>query len=235
MNNLVLALAAFVGSHFILSHPLRAPLASRLGAGGFQGLYSLVALGMFYFVYKAFATAPRGAYLWTVGDGLWILATILMLVGSVLLAGSFVGNPALATPGAVKAASAPARGVLAITRHPMMWGFAIWALVHALVAPYAASFILTGGMAILALGGSLGQDRKKAVLMGDGWQDWVSRTAFVPFSGQLSGRIPWASAWPGRTALLGGVLIWLLATYLHPILGGPVAGIWRWMGALRPF
>ena len=27
------------------------------------------------------------------------------------------------------------RGVFAITRHPMMWGFALWALVHAIVNP----------------------------------------------------------------------------------------------------
>ena len=37
------AAIAFVGTHFLLSHPLRAPLVARVGEKGFLGLYSLVA------------------------------------------------------------------------------------------------------------------------------------------------------------------------------------------------
>ena len=40
---LLIAATAFVGTHFLMSHPLRAPLVSRLGEKGFLGLYSLVA------------------------------------------------------------------------------------------------------------------------------------------------------------------------------------------------
>jgi uncharacterized membrane protein len=229
MGELIAALAAFVGTHFLLSHPLRAPLVARIGAAAFQGLYSLVAFATLYWVYVAFKAAPVSPALWVVGDGLWIVATLLMLLASVLFAGSFAGNPALAAPGAEKAAAQPARGVLAITRHPMMWSFALWAIVHILVAPYAASIVLCGGIALLALGGSLGQDRKKSSLMGDNWRDWTRRTSFVPFGGQISGRISWVAAYPGITAFLGGVILWLLATYLHPVLGGPIAGIWRWI------
>ena len=35
---LFLSCIAFVGLHFLLSHPLRAQLVSRLGEKGFQGL-----------------------------------------------------------------------------------------------------------------------------------------------------------------------------------------------------
>ena len=41
---LTLASATFVGTHFLMSHPLRAPLIARLGEKGFAGIYSLVAL-----------------------------------------------------------------------------------------------------------------------------------------------------------------------------------------------
>ena len=41
---LFLSAIAFVGLHFLLSHPLRAPLVRRLGEKGFQGLYSVQAL-----------------------------------------------------------------------------------------------------------------------------------------------------------------------------------------------
>lgn len=230
MGNLVLALAAFLGTHFALSHPLRAPLVAKLGTAGFQILYTVIAFATLGWVYFAFVAAPRGPDLWAVKEGLWITATVLMLIASILLAGSFIGNPALPQPGAKKLTTQAARGVFAITRHPMMWSFALWALVHALIAPYVANFLLTGAMAFLALAGSAGQDRKKKVLMGEAWADWSARTSFVPFGGQFSGRRPWAPVWPGRTALLGGVAIWLIATYLHTPLGGRVVGPWNWMG-----
>jgi uncharacterized membrane protein len=229
MQTLLIALAAFVGTHVLMSHPLRAPMVSALGDKGFQAVYSVVSLATFAWVIMAFRATPPGNAAFVVNDTIWWIATVVMLLGAILFAGSLIGNPAMPAPGAEKLATAPARGVFAITRHPMMWGFTFWAITHALASPTPRSFALTGGMALLALIGSAGQDRKKAVLMGEAWQGWVSRTAFVPFAGQLSGRISWAAAWPGRTTLLIGVLLWLGASWAHPWFGGPIAGLWRWL------
>ena len=38
MGNVVAAALAFVGTHFILSHPLRRPLVRAVGEKGFLGL-----------------------------------------------------------------------------------------------------------------------------------------------------------------------------------------------------
>lgn len=230
MTNLILALLAFVGTHFLLSHPLRAPLAARLGATGFQLVYSLIAFATLGWAVLAFSGAPLGEPYWVAGDGLWALSTVIMLFASILLLGSFVRNPALPMPGASAAARAPAKGVFAITRHPMMWSFALWSLAHVLVSPRPPVIALCAAVAILALVGAAAQDAKKVVLMGDAWRDWASRTSYLPFGGQLSGRIPWSAASPGMHALGGGLVIWALATWAHPLLGaGMPAGIWRWM------
>jgi uncharacterized membrane protein len=229
MTNLIAALIAFVGTHFLMSHPLRAPMVKALGTAFFQIVYSLVSLATFAWVVFAFKAAPRTENLWPVSEAMWIISTVLMLVASIMFAGSVRGNPALPRPDAAKLASIAPRGVLAITRHPMMWAFALWAFAHALVAPYAASLLLTGGIAILAIGGSIGQDAKKAALMGDGWRDWATRTSFIPFGNQLSGKASWGSAWPGTTIILIGIVLWLVASRLHPLQGAPVVGIWRWL------
>jgi uncharacterized membrane protein len=215
---LTIALIAFVGTHFLMSHPLRAPMVAQFGAAGFQGVYSLVSLATLGWAAYAFREAPVGTPLWVAGDGLNIAATAVMFVASVLLAGSFIGNPALPQPGADKLAMQTPAGVFAITRHPMMWSFALWSLAHVLVSPRPAVLVLSGFIALLALGGSAGQDAKKAKLMGDSWQVWVSRTSFVP-----------KPAWPGRVALIGGTFIWLAATWAHPIAGAPTAGLWLWL------
>ena len=226
---LLAAMAAFIGTHFAMSHPLRAPMVAALGAVKFQLVYSLISLLSFGWVIYAFWCAPPGAPLWIAGDAIWALASAIMLGGSILFAGSIIGNPALPQPGAQAMAQAAARGVFAITRHPMMWGFTAWSVTHLLVSPQPRVLILTIGIAILALGGSLGQDRKKAVLMGGAWAGWVARTRFIPFAGQISGAIAWRAAWPGRTIILIGSALWLLASWAHPYLGAPVVGIWRWL------
>ncbi len=227
MTNLLLALAAFVGTHFAMSHPLRAPLVARMGAKGFELFYVAVSLATLVWAVFAFRAMPYGDLLWVAGEGLWTASGLIMLAASILLLGSFVRNPALPAPGADKLAAQPARGVFAITRHPMMWSFALWSLAHVLVAPRPAVIVLTAAIAFLALVGAAGQDVKKAKLMGNAWRDWSSRTSYWPFSGQISGRIPWGAATPGMHALGGGLVIWLLASWAHPLAGSPVVGIWR--------
>lgn len=227
---LTMACAAFVGTHFLLSHPLRGPLVKALGTGAFQGFYSLVALVTFGWVIWAFRAAPRTTPAYLAGEPAWIAATIVMWFASVLLAGSFFGNPALPAPSAMQSALRNPVGVFAITRHPMMWSFAIWAVVHLLIWPTRENHILATAVLILSLLGSLFQDGKKARLMGDAWRGWARRTAFVPFAGQVGGRVAWGAAWPGFIALGLGTLLWLGLTWGHGPLGGRMAaGIWFWL------
>jgi uncharacterized membrane protein len=217
--------AAFVGSHFLLSHPLRRPLVAALGEKGFLLLYSALAFATLWSISWAYPKAPVTAPLWAVGDGLWALGTVLMLAASIMLLGSFIRNPAL--PGANNAASAQASGVYAITRHPMMWAFAIWGLVHILVYPVTRNIIVAVAIIVLSLVGAALQDRKKAGLDPQGWHAWQARTSYWPFQAIAQGRARFGGF--GAHALGGGVVVWLLATWAHIPLAGWAAGVWRWL------
>lgn len=221
--SLVAASTAFVGSHFALSHPLRAPLVGTLGEAGFRVLYSLVALATFVWAVIAFrAVGPSGPVLWyAMGDIGWTVATLVMLVASVLLAGSFVGNPALPSPGAAELAARAPHGIFHVTRHPMMWSIALWAAMHLLLSPTARQIVLAGAIGVLALVGAHLQDRKKEALMGEAWVGWEAQTSYWPRFGRLLRAGP--AAW------IGGVIIWLAATYGHIHANGVPAGIWRWV------
>lgn len=211
MTLLAIALAAFVGTHLLLSHALRGPLSERLGELGFRGLYTLIALGTFGWTIVVYGRIGRQASLWVAPEAMWIMAAVLMWIASILLFGSFFGNPAL--PGAPRA-DRP-RGVLAITRHPMMWSFAIWAIVHGAIIATPKALLLDGAIVFLALAGAAGQDVKKRHRFGDKWGAWVAQTSFLPFGNGLAS--------PGLKALVGGTLLYLLATWLHPIS----VGVWR--------
>ena len=212
---LFLSVIAFVGTHFLLSHPLRGPLVRAAGERAFGGIYVVVALltfGSAIYFYHAIGREPQ---FWVPGDALWLAASVLMWFGAILFVGSFAGNPAFPR---AKGPSGPPHGVFAITRHPMMWGFAIWAAVHMTVVAMPKAMVLDGAILLLALAGSAGQDRKKEGQMGDRWHEWSAQTAFVPFTRGV--------AWPGTVAFVGGTLLFFLATWVHPI----PAGFWRWIG-----
>ncbi len=230
MSLLIATCALFVGSHLALSHPLRDGLASRLGERGFQITYSIVAIATFIMLVQAWRGMPPEPPLWIVDDSLWILVSLIVLFASILFIGSLVGNPALPAPHAARDAAATPRGVFAITRHPMMWGFTLWAFAHAMVMPTGAQIVLSATIIFLALVGSAGQDAKKARLMGDAWRQWAARTSFVPFARQVGGAAPWRETIPRPHALFAGILLWLVATWAHGALGYMVAGIWRWVG-----
>ena len=51
---LVAGCVAFVGLHFMMSHPLRAGLVGRLGENGFLGVYSLVSFATLGWAIAAF-------------------------------------------------------------------------------------------------------------------------------------------------------------------------------------
>ncbi len=228
-NDLLAATIAFVGGHFLLSHPLRRPLTARLGEQGFTGLYSAVALATFAWFIVAAVGAPGGPIWWIAGQGAWDGATLVMLFAAILLAGSLVGNPATVDPTLKPRMPDRARGVLAITRHPMMWAFTLWACMHALLWGSTANLIVAGGIGTLAFFGSRAQDSKKARLLGDAWRGWQAKTSFWPFGAQLAGRASWRSAIPNAAVLGGGLVFWLVATWAHARAGGPVAGPWRWL------
>lgn len=218
---LIAASTAFVGTHFALSHPLRAPLVHLLGPTGFMALYSIVALACLYWMNAAFGAAPA---VFLGGSGVlgWIVASVLTVLALVLLLGSFRANPALPAPGAETIASTrEPTGVFAVTRHPMMWGFALWAVSHIVLWWSWRTNIVALAILVLALVGAHLQDRKKEALMGEAWKAWEAKTSYWPrWSKVLSvGWLLWLLA----------LALWLAVTWAHLHLAGIPAGAWRWI------
>jgi uncharacterized membrane protein len=218
---LIAANIAFVGTHFAMSHPLRAPMVKALGAGGFQGAYTVVSFATLAWVYFAFTAAPP-ADLPGSGDAGWIAATIITLPAMILLAGSLVGNPALPTPMAEAQARAEPKGVMRVTRHPMMWGIGLWAASHIILFWSIRTMVTALAMGILALVGAKLQDAKKEALMGESWAEWERKTSYWPRWGQMFS--------VGAVPLVAGTVLWLAGSYIHLWRAGIPAGVFKWLG-----
>jgi uncharacterized membrane protein len=221
LTSLLAASLAFVGTHFALSHPLRAPLVRIFGEKGFLPLYSLVALATFVWMVLAFRAAPPGD-LGGSGEIGWIVVTLLTIPALVLFLGSLRGNPAFPKPGAAEAIDRAPTGVFAVTRHPMMWGFALWAISHIVLWWSTRTLIVAGAILFLALVGAHMQDRKKAALTGEAWTGWQARTSYWPRWGALFGA--------GWLLWLLALALWLVITWSHIHAAGVPAGVWRWVG-----
>ncbi len=220
LSSLLAASLAFVGTHFALSHPFRAPLVARIGEKGFLPLYSLVAFATLGWMVLAFRAAPT-ADLGGSGETGWIVATVITLPALVLFLGSLRGNPAFPDPGRPKPIDPAPTGVFAVTRHPMMWGFALWAVSHIVLWWSWRTLIVASAVLFLALVGAHMLDRKKAALLGDGWTAWAAQTTYWPRWGRLAS--------VGVVLWLVSLALWLLLTWAHIPTAGIPAGIWRWL------
>ena len=150
MEQLLLACAVFLATHFVPSTPLRAGLVRAFGQWGYTGLYSLVAFATIGWMSLAYVRAPVEP-LW---QGWRILPAIVMPLAFILLAGGlFARNPTIVGADKLLKSPDPARGMIRVTRHPIMWGFLLWALAHIAARGDLKSLVFFGS--VVAVTGSL--------------------------------------------------------------------------------
>jgi len=221
MNDLLVAAVFFVGTHIgIGATPLRAELIERIGLGRYRLLYSLVALVALGWLVVAYRAAPY-LPLWPAGTGARLLALAAMLPALLLLVTAVMQpNPTAAGQEVDPDAPEPARGMLRVTRHPMMWGIAIWAGAHLLANPDLASVVFFGALLALALGGAAALDHRLTRANRPGWGVFVQRTSFLPFAAIIEGRqqLVWAEI--GWRHLLVALVAYIVLLAAHPWLFG---------------
>lgn len=218
IGELALAVVFLLVTHFgISSTRLRPWLVQRLGAGLYLGAYSLLALAAFFWMIGAYNRADV-IPLWPATA--WLPVLIMPLALFLLISGLTTPNPTIVGKAFIDNKIPPPSGVFRITRHPVMWAFALWALSHLVANGDLASLLLFGAVAALALIGTLlidarYQDRLEAI-----WSSFAEQTSNLPFAAMIAGRqqlnlseIGW---W--RVALALGLYVVLLA--LHPWLFG---------------
>jgi len=218
--HVALAGAFLLATHFGLSSTaLRPAIAGRIGEGAFLGLYSMIAALAFAWLLFAYAWSPYGPVLWWLYPVGHYAAIILMPIALLLVVcGYSQPNPtAIGQPQDYEA-----RGILRVTRHPVMWGVALWALAHLLANGDLASFYLFASLAILALGGTLAIDTKKGRSLGVTYQMFREQTSNIPFLAIVRGRQSAAKAVQelGLVRLLIVIVSYGALLHLHTWLFG---------------
>jgi len=225
LDSLFAAVVVFVAGHFLLSSQgVRDPLVRWLGAQRFTSLYSLAATAALVWMVAAYTRAPS-VPVWTPPPGTVWPALALNLAACLFVAmGVTTPNPTMV--GSERRALSPvdpAPGIFRITRHPVMWGVALWAAAHLLVDGDGAGIMLFGGLLVLALGGMAHIDQKRARLLGSAWGPIQLTTSAVPFAALISRRTSMDWAGIGIWRPLAGIALFLALVLAHPWFAGVAA------------
>jgi uncharacterized membrane protein len=189
MANLLAAAVFFLGIHFGVSGTrLRDRLVRGVGERAFRGLFALASLVGLIWMASAYSRAPH-VPLWGQLLALKPVATPLVLVAlAFIVIGVSTPSPTTAGMESQLQREVRVRGMTRITRHPFLWGTALWALVHLVVNGDAASSILFGSLLLLALGGTASIDAKRRRNYGERWEQFARETSNVPFGAIAAGR-----------------------------------------------
>jgi len=182
---LILATLVFIGIHVLPSTPLRAAAVRAVGERAFQGLFSLASLAALVWMSLAYRQAPFEG-LW---PGLRLVPLVVTPFAFVLLAcGLLSSNPTVLGQAGALRRDEPARGIIRITRHPVMWAIMLWAGAHLLAIGSLQAVIFFGGLLLLAAAGTTLQDARKAAQLGEDWVRFAALTSNAPFLAVAQGR-----------------------------------------------
>ena len=219
MIALSLAAALWIGLHLgVAGTTLRDSLVARLGDNGFRGVFSLASVASLALLVTSYNRADT-SFLWTTPDWLrWMLA-LVMLPASVLFVAS-VASPNPTAVGGERALDGEPRGITRVTRHPMLWSFALWAAVHVLARGDTASLVFFGAFLATALAGMPSIDAKLARREPERWARIAAVTSIVPGAAIAAGRNRFVAGEIGWIIPVGGVLLWAALLFVHPLLFG---------------
>ena len=166
MTLLIAGLVLFLGIHSIqiVAPGLRARAVARLGANGWKGVYSLIAIAGFVLLCIGYGEArvTNPVWLWQPPKGMRHLALLLLLPVFPLLLAAYL-------PGRIKAK----------TKHPMLLATKLWALSHLLANGGLHDVLLFGGFLAWAVADRISLKRRAVVTPPPAaapsrWNDWIA-------------------------------------------------------------
>ncbi|WP_160012432.1 NnrU family protein [Rhizobium sp. 18055] len=217
------AFAIFLLLHSIPALPaIRAGIIGRLGRPAYFIGYSAASVAALVWLFSA-ALSLDYIPLWDLHPWQAVVTFALAPLGGFLvIAGLLSRNPLSVSVRSSEEVAAVAR----ITRHPVLWGFAIWAVGHIVANGDLRSVLLFGGFAMFALGAIPMTEKRARRRLGDRWSALSRNTGIVPFAAMFAGhRLSVDRAMILAFAVTVALVCWLILGGGHAMLFGadPIA------------
>lgn len=224
MTQFIAALLVFLALHMVPAiPPLRSRLVAAMGRRNYLITYSLVSIVAWAWLFNA-AMRLDLIPLWDPAPWqAWFPLVLTPISFVFLVAGLFSPNPASIS---LRKPDLPLGAITTITRHPVLWGFALWAGSHLLPNGDMRGVLFFGALFAFAVLGMFITDRRSRRRLAEQWTPIAESTSVVPFAAIIAGHTGLRIDLPVVTAILASAALttWLLLGG-HAVLFGadPVA------------
>jgi uncharacterized membrane protein len=224
MLSILLAGIFFVGIHLLIAGtPLRDKLVGVLGERGYLGLFSLLSLSGIVWLCWAWSASSLETPWWSTSALRPLVLVAMFFAFQLVVVGLTTKSPTATGGEGMLESEEPATGILRITRHPFLWGVALWGLCHLLVNPDPPAFLFFGALLVLAVLGPRSIDAKRARKHGEAWTRFAAVTSNLPFAAIAGGRNQLVLGELGVWRIAAGVALYAIFLVLHPWLFGVAA------------
>jgi len=198
-----------------------------IGERPYLGLFSLASLAGIVWLAISYNVASRegSALVWDLGPGVTHMGILVVGLAFLLgVPGLLAPNPTAVMQGETATREGIVQGVLRITRHPFLWGVALWAAFHVLANGDQASIIFFGTFLVLAVFGTYSIDAKRARTTGADWAAFVKTTSNIPFAAIIAGRNSLKVGELVSYRLVVALAVFLVVLFAH-----------KWLFSVSPF
>lgn len=199
---------AFVLAHLIPAAPgIRSRLVSALGERVYLTLYSIVSLGLLFWVAIAAVAAPT-VVLWP-SPAITHVAPLALMPLAFMLIGAGLAAP---NPLSVSLSTAPFRpdapGLPGLIRHPVMWGFGLWSASHIPPNGVLGQALFFIAMTAFAIAGAWRIDTRRKRSLGAAQWEALNESRRAPVMRCLFDRRTLFGAAIGLSLYVGFLLSW---------------------------
>jgi uncharacterized membrane protein len=221
MGAFTLALAGFVLLLLAVSAAGgRDVLVRRIGEGPSRALFLLALLALLAWLFAAY-DALRADPFDPLNELFWMPPRWTQWPAGLLSALGIILGVAGAPPAPASAPGEPARGVFRITRHPILWGLALWGAGHLLANGERFAVMLFGALTFTALYAARALDRQARTRDAEAWAAWEAATSNVPFAAILQRRNRLAPRELWLRLFLGAAVVLIAALAHQSLFGAP--------------
>jgi uncharacterized membrane protein len=229
LTSLTAAAAIWIFIHLaIAGTTIRDRLVARIGERGFRAAFALASLANIIWLGLAWGSAGPVRVLWRAPDWLVVLCMLLLIPAVILLVGALTTpNPTAVGGERALQSDNPAKGVVRITRYPMLWAFALWAAAHLIIVGNLGAAIFMAAFFIVAIAGMFSLDAKYARRVPQQWPAFARVTSILPFTAIVQGRNRFVFSEIGWWRIAVAIVVWCALVALHP----PVYDVnpWRYL------
>lgn len=211
MQQFILTLSVFIISHLLPSLPgVRAHIIQVTGRRAYFIGYGVVSSVLLIWTLYAALSAPV-TLLWMPSGWQAHVTLVLSPLGLFLVvAGLITPNPLSLS--ARRDDRVYTGGIVAVTRHPVFWGGALWSGSHIPPNGDVRSVLLFGTLTLLAVAGFWLSDRRARNRLGTRWAPLARTTSIFPFAAIACGRtrFSWDRSLTLSVIVCSVLTVWLL-------------------------